>query len=40
MQIIKQYNVSFMNNLLSTKGEKPIELFRRPPMKDSVGFQT
>lgn len=39
MQIIKQYNVSFMNNLLS-KGEKPIELFRRPPMKDSGGFQT
>ena len=29
-----------MNNLLSTKGEKPIELFRRPSMKDSGGFQT
>lgn len=29
-----------MNNLLSTKGEKPIELFRRPPMKDSGDFQT
>lgn len=29
-----------MNNLLSTKGEKPVELFRRPPMRDSGGFQT
>ena len=28
-----------MNNLLSTKGEKPVELFRRPPMKNSGGFQ-